>query len=68
MTNGVKDDDQYYISGLFGDAGKLVMLHAFPDDLKPRARLMNRLPANTWSASGKSLVSPMRIWALSIWR
>jgi HD-like signal output (HDOD) protein len=34
MTNGVKDDDQYYISGLLGDAGKLVMLHSFPDELK----------------------------------
>ena len=32
MTNGVKDDDQYYISGLLGDAGKLVMLHSFPDE------------------------------------
>ena len=34
MTNGVKDDDQYYISGLFGDAGKLVMLVCLPDEFK----------------------------------
>lgn len=34
MTNGVKDDDQYYISGLLADAGKLVMLHSFPDEFK----------------------------------
>jgi HD-like signal output (HDOD) protein len=34
MTNGMKDDDQYYISGLLSDSGKLVMLHSFPDELK----------------------------------
>lgn len=34
MTNGVKDDDQYYISGLLSDSGKLVMLHSFPEQLK----------------------------------
>jgi HD-like signal output (HDOD) protein len=34
MANGFKDDDQYYVSGLLCDAGKLVMLHSFPNELK----------------------------------
>ncbi|MCH8473726.1 MAG: HDOD domain-containing protein [Opitutales bacterium] len=34
MANGVKDDDQYYITGLLSDSGKLVMLHTFPEELK----------------------------------
>jgi HD-like signal output (HDOD) protein len=34
MTNGVRDDDQYYITGLLGDAGKLVMLHSFPVEFR----------------------------------
>ena len=34
MTNGVKDDDKYYITGLLSDVGKLVMLQTFPEALK----------------------------------
>lgn len=34
MTNGVKDDDHYYISGLLSNLGKLVMMNTHPEQLK----------------------------------
>jgi len=34
MTHGVMEDDTYYIVGLLSDIGKLVMLNAFPEQLK----------------------------------
>lgn len=34
MTNGVMEDDTYYIIGLLHDIGKLVMMNAFPDELR----------------------------------
>jgi putative nucleotidyltransferase with HDIG domain len=34
MTNGVMEDDTYYIIGLLHDIGKLVMLNAFPEELR----------------------------------
>lgn len=34
VTDGVKEDDTYYIAGLLHDIGKLVMVHAYPDCLK----------------------------------
>lgn len=34
MTNGVLEDDTYYIIGLLHDIGKLVMLNAFPNELR----------------------------------